>query len=127
MIISNGFTTKWKEQLINLINIDKNLFNDLNIQSPARGIHLAVFTEPFLSLLLSGKKRVESQFTINKGGPYQKVSKGDIVLIKKSGGPVCGFFVAGDVHFFINSGDTLKEIKRRFSEKICSSYVKRFW
>jgi len=57
--------------------------------------HLAVFTEPYLSLLLQGKKTVESRWMRNKIAPYGKVHSGDLVYVKKSGGPVMASFRVG--------------------------------
>ena len=128
MTTSNGSTMKWKEQLINLfINKKIKIKRDAKSENTSFGIHLAIFTEPFLSLLFEGKKTMESRFSINKIRPYQNVSEGDIIFIKKSGGPVCGYFVAGKVFYFLNSKKNIDEIKVKYSNQICTGYVNRFW
>lgn len=53
-------------------------------------LHLAVFVEPYLDLILTGKKTIESRFSINRCPPFQKTLKNDIILLKKSGGPIVG-------------------------------------
>jgi hypothetical protein len=58
-------------------------------QSPC-GLHVGVFIEPYLQLLLEGKKTLESRFSINRTAPYQKVADGDLLLLKRSGGPIVG-------------------------------------
>lgn len=99
---------KWKDKLVNDIrqsikHSTKNAFQiDELFLSDAINIHLAVFTEPFLSLILSGKKTMESRFSINNVVPYRRVLPNDIVLIKKSGSAVVGFFIVKDVMYFSN-------------------------
>lgn len=91
-------------------------------------IHLAIFREPYLSLLLSREKTLESRFSKNRIGPFNRVRKGDLVVVKKSGGLVVGFFVAGEVKYFDNvDRRLLKEIELAHGEAICSSYDSNFW
>jgi hypothetical protein len=92
------------------------------------GVHLAIFSEPFLSLLLSGKKTIESRFSINKLSPFQKVTKGDIVFAKKTGGEVCGFFLVGETKYFAQpTQKKLTELKQLYSDGICANEVSNFW
>ncbi|RBP05022.1 hypothetical protein DFR50_1376 [Roseiarcus fermentans] len=37
------------------------------------GIHLAIFAEPFLSMVLSGEKTIESRFRRNRCAPYGEI------------------------------------------------------
>lgn len=53
-------------------------------------LHVGVFIEPYLQLLLDGKKTLESRFSINRTAPYEKVVDGDLLLLKRSGGPIVG-------------------------------------
>ena len=53
-------------------------------------VHLGVFIEPYLQLIIEGKKTLESRFSINRSAPYCKVNQGDILLLKRSGGPIVG-------------------------------------
>lgn len=125
---------KWKDKLIN--NTIKQLKEDSKWRSiidivendSSVGIHLAIFNEPFLSLVLTGEKKIESRFSINKISPYQRVKKGDVIILKESGGYVTGVFVAGKVEFFHNiEKRMLDEIEFKYGELICSSYDKDFW
>src|ERR1035438_10228161 len=112
---------KWKGKLINYFinelcndskwsNTVENVLTDPNV-----GIHLAIFTEPYLSLILKGEKKIESRFSINKISPFKKVAKGDVILLKESGGFVNGVFVAGDVIFYSNIDKIiLKEIEMNY-------------
>jgi hypothetical protein len=82
------------------------------------GIHLAVFIEPYLTFLLQGKKTVESRFSINKHAPFGQVQAGDILILKRSSGPVCGLCKIASVWFYRLDAKTWPEIER-FSEALC--------
>ena len=64
-----------------------------------RRIHIAVMIEPYLSLIQKKKKTVESRFSRNKISPYSRINKGDLVILKKSGGGYVAVFEAGNVKF----------------------------
>jgi ASC-1-like (ASCH) protein len=97
---------KWKGKLIN--NIIEQLKDDSQwgntiekmLLDTSVGIHLAIFNEPFLSLVYSKEKKIESRFSMNKISPFEKVRKGDVIILKESGGLVNGVFVAGEVKFY---------------------------
>ena len=92
------------------------------------GVHVAIFSEPYLTLLVTGKKKIESRFSINKISPYGRISKGDIVLVKKGGGPVVAMFIAGDVKFFSGLNvPKLKLVEQQYAELICSNVDPLFW
>lgn len=98
---------KWKEKLLTKVleileneKISKELINDLRESSV--NVHLAIFSEPFLTLLFSGEKKIESRFSINKISPFGKVAPRDIILIKESGGDILGLFRAEKVIYFSN-------------------------
>jgi len=125
---------KWKGKLID------NIFGEIKkdpewektseriLIDPTIGVHLAIFNEPFLALIYKGEKKIESRFSINQVAPFKKISKGDIVILKSSGGPVTGLFLAGDINFFTNLTKTkLKEIEKNYGKKICSHYDSNFW
>src|SRR5271166_6249805 len=82
----------WKLALLDRLRmacLDTPFADSLNGHD-AVGVHLAVFVEPYLSFLLHGQKTVESRFSINKHAAYEQVGNGDILVLKKSSGPVCG-------------------------------------
>ncbi len=125
---------KWKGKLINYIieqlkddtkwgNTIEKMLVDSSI-----GIHLAVFNEPFLSLVFKGEKKIESRFSMNKISPYGKIKKGDIVILKESGGYVTGLFVAGEVKSFHKlSKAVMNQIELEYGKLICAVYDKDFW
>lgn len=81
-------------------------------------IHLAVFVEPFLQYVLDGTKTVESRFSVNATAPYDRVASGDILLLKRSGGPVVGVCRAADVWQYELNPTTWKHIKRQFARAL---------
>ncbi len=90
--------------------------------------HLAICTEPFLSLILNGKKKVESRFSKNKIAPYRKVAKGDKVILKRSGGEVAGSSIVQKVVYIeIKNKKDLEEIKKKYSKAICADADPEFW
>ncbi len=83
-------------------------------------IHLGIFVEPFLQYVLDGNKSVESRFSQNQCAPYKKISDGDILLLKRSGGPIvglCQISMAWDYHLDTN---TLDEIRDEFADALCA-------
>lgn len=83
-------------------------------------IHLAVFQQPFLNLLLERRKTVESRFSVNRIAPYEAIKRDDLILLKKSGGPVVGIALAGDPGFYALDAEAWTTIRARFSQAICA-------
>jgi hypothetical protein len=69
----------------------------LKFDAGLRRVHLAIFVEPFLSMLFDGRKTLESRFSKVRCAPFGAVERGDLVVVKASSGPVTGYFRAGDV------------------------------
>jgi hypothetical protein len=88
--------------------------------------HLAVFVEPFLTYVLDGTKKVESRFSVNDAAPYRKVERGDVILIKSSGGPVVGIAEAQEVTSYQIDAAALDEIRLKFGEALCVE-DENFW
>jgi hypothetical protein len=85
-----------------------------------RRIHLAVFTEPYLTLVLQQKKTLESRFSVNRRAPFQEVATDDILLLKLSGGPILGIATVGKAtHLHISSPEELVEIADRYGTALC--------
>jgi hypothetical protein len=83
------------------------------------GIHLAVFVEPYLELVLNGKKTVESRFSVNRCPPYNAVKRGDLLLLKRSGGPIVGVATVGDVWSYHLDPGSWSLIRDRFADQLC--------
>jgi hypothetical protein len=100
----------WKNYLDRLISDDVSPYS----------LHLAVFVEPFLKYVLNGSKKIESRFSSVRCAPYQSVQKGDVVLLKKTGGPIVGICMVTNAWFYELEPESLAEIKQKYSEALCA-------
>lgn len=126
---------KWKDKIFN--EIIKEIANDkewVEITNKLKsgrndfGVHVAIFSEPYLTMVLNKQKVIESRFSINRISPYGKIHKGDVVLIKKAGGPICGLFTTGEIQFISKLNiEKLKSIEQSYAEQICSNVDEDFW
>lgn len=89
------------------------------------GIHVAIFSEPFLTLVLSGEKTIESRFSKNRCAPYGEIDQGDIILIKEVAGPICGIALAGRTWCYDLVSEPIERIRCRFGHGIHADDV--FW
>lgn len=106
-------------------NLNKQLSeNDMNNIRKKR-IHLGIFSEPYLTYMLEGKKTIESRFSKNKIAPYNKITKDDIVIIKKSSGNIIGYFTIKDVLFFDLRITSIEKIKDKYEKQLCVN--ESFW
>ena len=90
------------------------------LKAVRHSIHLAIFIEPYLTLLLQGKKTVESRFSSVRCAPFQRVRTGDVVLIKRSGGPIVGICEVGQVWSYELDPSSWREIRRSFINELCA-------
>lgn len=126
---------KWKDkvfkEVLKSLENEKNWIDIKNKLKSGRndfGVHVGIFAEPYLTLIIQGKKTIESRFSVNRISPYGRIFTGDIVLVKKAGGPIVGMFVAGEVEFYSRlNANKLKEIDKNFAEQICSTVNPNFW
>ncbi|MBB5624109.1 hypothetical protein HDE69_005206 [Pedobacter cryoconitis] len=126
---------KWKDKVFEVVlkslkkqNDWTDIINKLKSGRNDFGVHVGIFAEPYLTLIIEGKKTIESRFSINRISPYGRIFKGDIVLVKRAGGPIVGMFLAGEIKFYsrLNS-KKLKEIESSFGEQICTYINPNFW
>ena len=90
------------------------------------GIHLAIFVEPYLQYIIEGKKTVESRFSVNRIAPFKRIFQGDLILLKRSGGPVVGFCLVKKVWFYQIKPSTWNEIRNNFESALCAQDP-QFW
>lgn len=77
-----------------------------------------MFVEPFLGAILDGRKTIESRFALHRCAPYQQVEPGDVILLKRSGGPVVGVARAGQPDYYqLRPGD-LQQIRSEHAEEL---------
>ena len=89
-------------------------------ENPSHAIHLAILVEPYLQFILDGKKTIESRFSVHRCPPYKKVYRGDIVLLKRSGGPIIGLCQVTEAWFYQLDPASWKTIKADFATAICA-------
>ncbi len=88
--------------------------------------HLAIFNGDAIEKILAGKKTIEARFSKTKMIPFAKVSAGDCVLMKQSGGEIIGQFTIEKVVFWDNlSSDDFCLLKKLYSREINVS--QHFW
>jgi hypothetical protein len=125
--ISSPDTQAWKQTLIAALSSmcqNTPLADALENSHPV-GVHLAVFVEPYLTFLLQGKKTIESRFSVNKHAPFEQVQTGDIIILKKSSGPICGICRVASVWYYRLDPDTWPEIER-YAKALCMD-DSEFW
>lgn len=95
------------------------IINNIKEISNYKSIHLGIFSEPYLDYMLDGRKTIESRFSKKKTMPYEKISKDDIVIVKKSGGNVIAYFTIKEVLFFDLDKTNIEELKEKYSRELC--------
>ena len=106
----------WQHRLTDILTTSKT----------PRAIHLAIFVEPYLTYFLDGRKTVESRFSVHRCAPYRCIEKGDVVLLKRSGGPVVGICQVSHAWFYRLDPKTWSNIKAEFTEALCAQDP-QFW
>jgi hypothetical protein len=122
---------RWRNELLSSLRSMTTIgpyaraFARTDRQSPTCGIHLAVLVEPYLSLILDGKKTIESRFSKNRHAPFEQVRSGDVVVLKRSSGPVEGLCTVSDAWFYRLNPDTWPDIER-YASALCMD-DSNFW
>lgn len=81
--------------------------------------HLAVFTQPWLDLILDGKKTIDSRLSKVRCIPHGKVNAGDVVYMKESVGLVKGEFTVSEVETYEDlTPEVLQNIHSRYHREI---------
>lgn len=99
--------------------------NEVLIKLAGRKLHLGIFSQPYLTLMINGVKTIESRFSKNKTAPYERISKDDIVFVKRSGRAVVGYLEIDSVAFFDLAKKPIQEIKGEYNAGICAD--EEFW
>jgi hypothetical protein len=81
-------------------------------------VHLAVFVEPFLGYVLDGSKTVESRFSVTRCPPFGRVRSGDVVILKRTGGPVVGLARVTAVWSYCLDPDSWRTIRETFARAL---------
>ncbi len=89
-------------------------------------LHLAVLREPYLRFILDGKKTIETRFAKRPCAPFERVEKGDVVMLKRTPGDVVGVCVVDNAWFYRLDAKSLGFIKSKFGPAICPA-DSSFW
>jgi dephospho-CoA kinase/ASC-1-like (ASCH) protein len=124
---SNVSIEKMNKYLFDLVgSIGNSYWKEKFRKDKDAKIHLAVMVQPYLSRILSGEKTIESRFSINMIAPFNRIKKGDIVVLKKSGDSVVALFEAGNIECFeLNSRNDLIKIKEKYNDRLMIEDI--FW
>lgn len=112
-----------KEEIIE--NLKKQLSIEELEKIKKSNLHLGIFTEPYLTYMLDGKKTIESRFSKNKIFPYHQISNDDIVIVKKSSGNVLAYFTIKEIMFFDLNETSIDELKEKYQKDLCVE--ESFW
>ena len=76
--------------------------------------HLVIMNQPYLDLIISGTKTIESRFTKVRCAPYREVKIGDILIFKESSGDILALSTVKKVEYFGNltTEETLELMER---------------
>ncbi len=81
--------------------------------------HLVIVREPYLKLLLSGKKKIECRLSTNRQPPYMAVTPGDLLWLKLPSRAIRAVATVGEVQFrTARCGAELTRWVRRFQKHI---------
>lgn len=90
---------------------------------PEVGLHIACMVEPYLGYILEGKKTIESRFSKPLIPPYQRVTVGDVVLLKA--GAVTASFRVASTEFIELNGREFNRLIVDYGDAICADG--EFW
>ncbi|MDE7296950.1 MAG: DUF4186 family protein [Clostridia bacterium] len=88
--------------------------------------HLAIMKKGYIEKILSGEKKIESRFSMNKITPFHAISAGDKVYMQEVGKEVTATFEVERVLFFDNlSENKIEELRTEYGKDICAEET--FW
>lgn len=80
--------------------------------------HIAILRQPFFDMVLNGEKTIESRWSKNKIAPYNKVTKGDVLLLKETSKDVTATALVKDVMFYELTPQIADNIKLQYGNEI---------
>ena len=102
------------------------LSKQLSSKNHPASLHLAIFVEPYLQYILEGMKTIESRFSVKRSVPYNAIDRGDIILMKKSGGPILGICHVSEAWFYRLNRRSWDYLKREYKKALCA-HDPEFW
>lgn len=102
--------------------------SDLVDRIPDTGtLHLAILQQPYLDRIVDGTKTIESRFNTKRAAPYDRVTSGDLVLLKESGRPITYYFFAAAVMSINLSEQSIRGVRKQYGAGICAENEEEFW
>jgi hypothetical protein len=89
-------------------------------------LHVSIMQEPYLSLLLDGRKTVESRFSVNRVCPFETVAVGDVLALKMQSGPIVGLTLVEHVAFYELESAVWQTLQERYAGPLCAEDPE-FW
>lgn len=84
--------------------------------------HLVVLHEPYLRLMLAGRKRVECRLSSVRRAPFEAVKAGDLLWFKLPSGPIAALGCAGQQKFRRIAAPTdLMSLVKQHGSLICAA------
>jgi hypothetical protein len=90
----------------------------LQPETGAVALHLAILVNPYLHLLLDGQKTIESRFSVQRRAPFEQVDQGDVILLKRSGGPILGIGIVAEACFYQVTPGVFEHIQATYAEAL---------
>ena len=88
--------------------------------------HIGIFVGDAIEKILSGRKTIESRFSLAKILPYGSVFKDDIILLKKTGGDIVGQVIVDNVLYYDDLTPTLvSSLKDKYQDQISAD--ENYW
>lgn len=88
--------------------------------------HLAIFVGSTINDIISGRKTIESRFSLGRVLPYGQITKDDEILLKKSGGDVIGKVIADNVLYYDNlTPESIAILRKEYGKELCVN--DNFW
>lgn len=94
--------------------------NQLTLDIEARRIHIAVMRKSWnlLEKILSGEKKIESRWYLNKSAPWDEIDEDDLIYFKNSGEPVTLEARVAEVKQFSSlTPNKVRELIAKFGDK----------
>ncbi len=84
--------------------------------------HLVILKRPYLEMILNGRKTIELRLSKTRPPMFGRVARGDMLLLKASGGPVCGRAEVSHVEYHANlTPERILQLKHRHNHAIGGS------
>jgi len=81
-------------------------------------LHVAIFSDPFLQHVIEGRKTVDTRLSTVRCAPFGQVMKGDLVLVKETGGPIVALTYVADSEFFSVAHHSLEDVRADHGSQI---------